>query len=81
MKNSTFKKTHSDTVTPYIIRLGNSQAEVVVPHGFPSPDPGQPLEVWIGRQTKRGKLPPATITIGAQTYPAKLIRDHSLDEN
>ena len=64
---------------PYIIKLGTSETEVVVPLGLPSPDPGQPLNLWIGRQGKKGQLPSATITIDGQTYPAKLVRDHSLD--
>lgn len=63
----------------YIIKLGNSEAEVIAPPGYPSPDPEQPLKLWIGKQKSRGQLPPATITIQGQTYPAKLVRDHSLD--
>lgn len=63
----------------YIIKLGDSEAEVIAPPGCPSPDPSQPLELWIGKQKRRDELPPATITIDGQTYPARLVRDHSLD--
>jgi hypothetical protein len=65
----------------YIIQLGTSQAKVVVPPGFPSPDPDQPLAFRIGRQVKKGQLPPATITIEGKVYPAKLVRDHTLDSD
>jgi hypothetical protein len=63
----------------YIVSLGLAQAEVIVPPGFPSPDPDQELDAWIGRQVKRGELSPATITVDGRVYPAKLVRDHSLD--
>lgn len=78
------------TIKQYIIKLGNSEAEVVTPLGFPCPDPTQPLEFEVTSQTGPatitidGRTYPvmagdATVTIDGQTYPATLVRDHSLD--
>jgi hypothetical protein len=77
----TTTKTSARNSTLYIVRLGNSQAEVIVPPRFPSPDPDQELVLAIGRQVKIGELPSATITIDGEVYAARLVRDHSLDAN
>ena len=54
MKTISTKKTsrHTRTAEAYIIKLGNSQAEVITPPGLPSPDPDQPLAMWIGKQVR-----------------------------